>query len=84
VKFSKNEGEKSQTLFLTCNSFDAKHDFVWYLDSGFSNHMRGNKNMFLKLDESVKRRVNFGNDNKTEVRGKGTTYVTSLATYAKA
>jgi len=37
--FSKDESENSQTLFLTCNNFDAKDDFLWYLDSGCSNHM---------------------------------------------
>jgi hypothetical protein len=31
---SKDEVEKYQTLFLTCNNFDEKDDFVWYLDSG--------------------------------------------------
>jgi hypothetical protein len=33
--------------------------------------MTGNKNMFVKLDESVKVKVNFGNDNVAKVRGKG-------------
>ena len=56
---------------LTCNNFDDKDDFVWYLDSPFSNDKRGNKNVFVKLDESVKRKVNFGNDNEEGVRGKG-------------
>jgi hypothetical protein len=34
--------------------------------------MTRNKNMFLKLDESVKGKVNFVNNNKVEVMGKGT------------
>jgi hypothetical protein len=34
--------------------------------------MIGNTNLFVKLDESVKGKVNFGNDNEAELRGKGT------------
>lgn len=61
--FSKDEGENSQNLFLTCN---------WYLDSSFLNHMIGNKNQFAKLDESVNGKVNFENDNQAKVMEKGT------------
>jgi hypothetical protein len=48
--FSKEEGENSQTLFLTCNKLEACDDFTWYLDIGCSNHMSGNKKLFVKLD----------------------------------
>jgi hypothetical protein len=72
ANFSKEEGEISQTLFLTSNFLEAKDDFTWYLDSGCSNHMTGNKSLFVKLDESVKGKVNFGNDNEADIMGKGT------------
>jgi hypothetical protein len=72
ANFSKEEGETSQTLFLTTNCLQAKDDLAWYLDSGCSNHMTGNKSLFVKLDESVKGKVNFGNDNETDIMGKGT------------
>jgi hypothetical protein len=72
ANFSKEEGEISQTLFLTSNFLEAKHDFTWYLDSGCSNHMTGNKIQFVKLDESVKGKVNFGNDKEVDIMGKGT------------
>ena len=66
------EGENSQNLFFSCDSFGDQDDFVWYLDSGCSNHMTGHKNLFVELDESVRGKVNFGNDNQVEVLGKGT------------
>ena len=70
--FRKEEGENSQTLFLTCNKLEGCDDFTWYLDSGCSNHMNGNKKLFLKLDENVKGTVSFGNDNEGDVMGKCT------------
>jgi hypothetical protein len=72
ANFSKEEGEISQTLFLTSNFLEDKDDFTWYLDSGCSNHMTGNKIQFVKLDEIVKGKVNFGNDKEVDIMGKGT------------
>ena len=68
--FSKEEGENSQTLVLTCNKLEDCDNFTWYLDSGCSNHMTGNKKLFVKLDENVKGIVSFGNDNEGDVMGK--------------
>lgn len=44
---------------------------MWFLDSGCSNHMSGNKKWFLDLDEGFKHIVNLGNDNRMAVIGKG-------------
>ena len=32
---------------------------MWYLNSGCSNHMSGNKNWFTKLDESIEKVIKF-------------------------
>lgn len=42
-----------------------------YLDIGCSNHTTGDKTMFVELDENVMSQVKMGNDNHTEVQGKG-------------
>jgi len=46
-------------------------DNVWLLDSGYSNHMTGNKNLVAHLDQSVKTEVKLGIDKTMDVDGKG-------------
>ncbi|KAL5857280.1 hypothetical protein ACOSQ3_004738 [Xanthoceras sorbifolium] len=48
------------------------HSNKWYLDSGCSNHMCGNKSLFSYLDESFKDNVKLGNNSRISVMGQGT------------
>lgn len=58
-------------MFLACNVTQEKQSDPWYLDSGCSNHMSGNIEMFPNLDESVKSEVALGTDSKVSIMGKG-------------
>ena len=44
---------------------------VWYLDNGASNHMTGVRDYFKTIDESITRKVHFGDDSRVDVKGKG-------------
>ena len=44
---------------------------MWYLDSGCSNHMTGNKNWFTKLDESIEKVIKFADGRHIKSGGKG-------------
>jgi hypothetical protein len=44
---------------------------VWYIDSGCSNHMVGNKEWFFDFDDNFRESVRLGNDSKMAVMGKG-------------
>ncbi|CAM8913065.1 unnamed protein product [Rhodiola kirilowii] len=44
---------------------------AWFLDLGCSNHMTGNKEWFIKIDESFKHTVKLGNNTRMPVKGKG-------------
>lgn len=68
---SENEEESEDQLFLACNAVIENKKDVWYLDSGCSNHMTGDKELFISLDNNVKSDVTLGNDNKVSVEGKG-------------
>jgi len=43
----------------------------WYIDSGCSKHMSGDKSKFLSLTEHKLRNVTFGNDAPGKIKGKG-------------
>jgi hypothetical protein len=61
----------SETLFITCDVAQENASNIWFLDSGCSNHMTGNKGLFEDLDASIKAHIKLGNDNIVEVMGKG-------------
>lgn len=44
---------------------------IWYLDNGASNHMCGNREFFLNVDESVTGKVRFRDDSCIDIKGKG-------------
>ena len=58
-------------LFLTYNVTQECENDIWFLDSGCSNHMTGNKDLFSFIDNSIQFEVKLGNDYKVIVNGKG-------------
>ena len=44
---------------------------IWYLDTGASNHMTGDKSKFATLNNTIQGFVKFGNDSKVRIEGKG-------------
>jgi hypothetical protein len=44
----------------------------WYVDSGFSKHMTGDKDKFLTLKKERDGSISFGNDNSAKIIGRGT------------
>ena len=54
------DGDYKETLLLACHG-DQMND-VWYLDSGASKHMTGNKNLFSALYKFDHGQVRIGDD----------------------
>ncbi|XP_023767725.1 uncharacterized protein LOC111916312 [Lactuca sativa] len=48
-----------------------KSSCTWYLDTGASNQMTGDKTKFRSLNESIHGFVKFGNESKVRIEGKG-------------
>ncbi len=64
------ENQNRDSMFLACNVAQEKQSDIWYLDSGCSNHMSGNIEMFSDLDESVKFEVTLGTDRNVFAMGR--------------
>jgi len=56
---------------MSCSTIIKNKEDTWYLDSGCSNHMIGNIEMFGSLDKNVKIDVILVNGNKVSIEGKG-------------
>ena len=51
--------------------YKGKKEDAWFLDSGCSNHISGDRTMFNELDEKLQHKVKLGNNTKMDVMGKG-------------
>ena len=54
---------------------EATNSEIWYLDSGCSNHMSGNKSLFSELNETFREHVKLGDNSTVAVMGKGNIHI---------
>ncbi|RDX70116.1 hypothetical protein CR513_50669, partial [Mucuna pruriens] len=66
------EKEEEVSLLMVCHVKEETQQNMWYLDTGCSNHMCGNKMIFSDLDEIFCNIVKFGDNSTVSVLGKGT------------
>ncbi|KAL5836715.1 hypothetical protein ACOSQ3_013884 [Xanthoceras sorbifolium] len=56
---------------MACHVNKETQQNMWYLDTGCSNHMCGDKKVFSDLDESFRNTVKFGDNSTISIMGKG-------------
>ena len=56
---------------MVCQTNEQTHRTLRYLDTGYNNHMWGDKSVFFYLDESFRNTVRFGDNSTVFVFGKG-------------
>ncbi|KAL6286215.1 hypothetical protein ACE6H2_010605 [Prunus campanulata] len=71
ANFAEKEKEDDGAILMVCQTMEKPQKNVWYLDTGCSNHMCGEKSIFSTIDESFTTTVRFGDDSKVSVLGKG-------------
>ena len=65
------EEEKETTLLLVYDERIQDKNNMWYLDNGTSNHMCGDKDKFMELNEVIKSNVTFVDHLKVAIKEKG-------------
>ncbi|GKC23421.1 retrovirus-related pol polyprotein from transposon TNT 1-94 [Tanacetum coccineum] len=63
--------EESGILLMAHEEQILEVDTMWYLDSGASNHMSGQKDLFVEMIVVVQGYVSFGDASKIDVKGRG-------------
>ncbi|KAH9752737.1 hypothetical protein KPL71_014822 [Citrus sinensis] len=70
VNYAEEKNGEDSTLLLARNDTSGGQENTWYFNTGASNHMSGNKSMFVQLSESVNDSVAFGDDSKVPVKSR--------------
>ncbi|XP_004296083.1 PREDICTED: uncharacterized protein LOC101303107 [Fragaria vesca subsp. vesca] len=71
VKYTELEEEEELLLMAYVEENKSSREDVWFLDSGCSNHMCGNKRWFSTIDEGFRHAVKLGNNTRMSVMGNG-------------
>lgn len=71
ANYAELDEEEELLLMAYVEDKNAKREGVWFLDSGCSNHMSGNKDWFMEMDEQFRHSVKLGNGARMMVMGKG-------------
>ncbi|KAI5427466.1 hypothetical protein KIW84_032757 [Lathyrus oleraceus] len=70
-KGSTRDEKEEMLLMAYVDEIGAKREDIWFLDSGCSNHMCGNKALFYEFGSVSQQTVKLGNDTRMQVSGKG-------------
>ena len=65
------ELEEDILLMAHVEEIKKEDEEVWFLDSGCSNHMCGERDWFVDLDKSFSQNVKLGDDRRMMVKGRG-------------
>ncbi|XP_026459769.1 uncharacterized protein LOC113360476 [Papaver somniferum] len=73
------EKKDKQNLFYACQStMVTSKSEVWFVYSGCTTHMSGEKSLFVDMDTSINILVNMGDGNMVQANGRGTICVQTI------
>ena len=62
---------KHEVCFMMKSTFKIMDTCLWYLDSGCSRHITGDKSLFKTFEFKNGGNVTFGDGSKSQIKGKG-------------
>ena len=62
---------KHEVCFMMKSTFKVMDMCLWYLDSGCSRHMTGDRSLFKVFESKKGGNVTFGDGSKSQIKGKG-------------
>jgi hypothetical protein len=71
ANYAQFDDEEEMLLMAKAACDEESKTEVWFLDSGCSNHMIGNKDWLYEFDENYKDSVRLGDDSRMNVVGRG-------------
>lgn len=71
ANYAEMDEQEEMLLMAYVEMNGAKREHLWFLDSGCSNHMCGDRSLFSELNEGFRQVVKLGNNTKMSVAGKG-------------
>ena len=66
-----NYAEQEEDNFLFMVTGKEEKNEVWYVDSGCSHYMTGDRWKFKDLDETIKSQVRLGDNEQLRIEGRG-------------
>ena len=67
---STNVSSKHEVCFMMKSAFKVMDTCLWYLDSGCSKHMTGDRSLFKVFESKKGVNDNFGDESKSHIKGK--------------
>ena len=61
-----------KVCFMMKSAFKVLDTCLWYLDSGYSRHMIGDRYLFKVFKSKKGANITFGDGSKSQIKGKGT------------
>ncbi|RVW50135.1 Retrovirus-related Pol polyprotein from transposon RE1 [Vitis vinifera] len=78
AKASIEQHQEEQLFVATCFTTSNSSSDSWLIDSGCTNHMTNDQELFKELDKTIISKVKIGNGEFISVKGKGTVAIESL------
>ena len=73
-----NLSSKHEVCFMMKFAFKVMDTCLWYLDSGYSRHMTGDRSLFKVFKSKKGGNVTFGDGSKSQIKGKGIIFLLGL------